>query len=312
MPEVRTHFTDVSRELRHPQISPTGVRALFEAHGEILTVPASLHGDPRNLTNTPGVMERAPAWAPDGQQIAYFSDESGEYALHLEAQNGEGAVKKIPLAGGSSFYFDPVWSPDSKLICFYDNQINIWYLDTQSGKLARIDANAQKDIDHEMAWSPDSKWIAYTKSLPNMLDQVLVYSIESGHSTAVGDGMSDAHSPAFDRDGRYLFFLASTNMAETRSHLDMSSDLYQATSNVYAAVLQAGWHSPVQPESDEEKLPGAKGGSPSDSLPHAAVHIDLDNLQNRIVALPIPAANYGGMQAEQARETLPDRQTPSP
>ncbi len=110
--EVRPHFQNVAREVRGAHVSPNGVRAVFEAHGEILTVPAE-KGDIRNLTNTPGVMERTPAWSPDGKSIAYFSDESGEYALHIKPQSGEGETKKIPLAGKSAYYFNPVWSPDS-------------------------------------------------------------------------------------------------------------------------------------------------------------------------------------------------------
>ena len=101
--EVRPHFQNVAREIREARISPTGVRAVFEAHGEILTVPAE-KGDVRNLTNSPGVMDRSPAWSPDGRSIAYFSDESGEYALHIKSQSGEGETRKIPLAGNSAFY----------------------------------------------------------------------------------------------------------------------------------------------------------------------------------------------------------------
>ena len=76
----------------------SGIRAALEAHGEILTVPVKA-GPIRNITNTPGVMERSPAWSPDGQSIAYFSDESGLYALHVAAQTGAAqtgaaAVKK--------------------------------------------------------------------------------------------------------------------------------------------------------------------------------------------------------------------------
>ncbi len=300
MPEVRPHFADVGREVRNSHISPTGVRALFAAHGEILTVPAS-KGDARNLTNTPGIMERQPAWAPDGQKIAYFSDESGEYALHVRAQNGEGEVKKFPLAGGSAYYFDPLWSPDSKLLCFYDNKLNVWYIDTQTGKLSKVDANEQHDFDHDLAWSPDSKWIAYSKSLPNLLQGVFLYSIESGRSTPVSDGMSDARFPAFDKDGQYLYFTASTNSGPTKSHLDMTTDLYGVTRNIYAVVLSADGASPNKPQSDEEKTDVEKTAAPKPATAAKApstvpTHIDLAGLQDRIVPLPLSAASYGGIQ----------------
>ena len=112
------------QRLSNARISPTGARAVFEAHGEILTVPAE-KGDIRNLTNTPGVMERDPAWSPDGKSIAYFSDESGEYALHIKPQNGEGDDEEDPAGGKSASITPPHWSPDSKHIAFNDNQLNL-------------------------------------------------------------------------------------------------------------------------------------------------------------------------------------------
>ena len=93
LPEVRPSIKSVAEEVDHVAISPTGLRAVIEAHGEILTVPVK-HGPTRNITNTPGVMERSPAWSPDGQSIAYFSDESGLYALHVVSQTG-GSLEEI-------------------------------------------------------------------------------------------------------------------------------------------------------------------------------------------------------------------------
>ena len=114
------------------------MRAVFEAHGDIFTVPAK-ESTTRDITGTPGAMEREPAWSPDGQSIAYFSDESGQYALHVRSQTGAGEVKKFPLANEATYYFRPVWSPDSKLIAFHDNKMNIRILDTTTGKAAVID-----------------------------------------------------------------------------------------------------------------------------------------------------------------------------
>jgi tricorn protease len=294
--EVRPHFQNVSREIRDARISSTGVRAVFEAHGEILSVPAD-KGDIRDLTNTPGVMERSPAWSPDGKSIAYFSDESGEYALHVKSQTGEGETRKIALAGNSAYYSNPRWSPDSKHVAFDDNQLHLWDVDVEAGKLTKVDTDYISEGGVDFAWSGDSKWIAYTKSLPNRLHAMSIYSLESGQSKQVTDGMSDARHPAFDRDGQYLYFTASTNYGPTQSGLDMTSDEHEVTSNVYLIVLANNVASPLAAESDEEKgsdAPaaeggteggrggrGGRGGGAAANTPPKPVHIDFDRRPHR-------------------------------
>lgn len=293
-PEVRPHLENVSRQIFESRISPTGQRALLEAHGEILTVPAS-KGDYRDITNTEAVMERQPAWAPDGEQIAYFSDESGLYALHIAQQNGAGAVKKFPLLDSPTYYFNPQWSPDSKLIAFTDNKLDTLYLNTQTGKLTKVDTDYNFVSPEDSAWSPDSKWLVYTRTLPNRFHAMFLYSVDSGHSTQVTDGISDARYPAFDKDGQYLYFTASTNYGPTTSGLDMSSDEHQVTRHVYAVVLSNEGKSPVGPESDEEKPENAKPEKKSESQPVTTpklVRIDLAGIENRVVALPLPPRDY--------------------
>jgi len=304
--EVRPHFQNVSREIRSVKISPSGVRVVMEAHGEILTAPAE-KGDVRNLTNTPGVMERTPAWSPDGKTIAYFSDESGEYALHIKAQNGAEAPQQIPLAGKSAFYFDPKWSPDSKHIAFTDNQLNLWDVDIATSKLTKVDTDYAYELNRDFSWSGDSKWITFVRILPNRFHAVFVYSLDSGKSTQVTDGMSDSHDPVFDRDGQYLYFTASTNYGPTTSGLDMTSDEHQVTRNIYMIVLPNNIPSPLGPESDEEKPAdqkavseenaggrggrGGRGGNAPEAPPKP-VRIDFDKIQQRILALPQPARAY--------------------
>ena len=320
--EVRPHFEDVSRQIRYSAISPTGVRAVLEAHGEIVTMPAS-KGDYRNLTNTPGVMERQPAWAPDGEHIAYFSDESGLYALHVAQQNGAGPVKKFPLFDSATYYFNPRWSPDSKLIAFTDNRLDVLVLNTETGKLIKVDTDENWQTQRDVAWSGDSKWLAYTRTVANHLHALYLYSVDSGKAAQVSDGMSDVRFPAFDRDGQYMFFTASTNQGTHASGLDMSSDAFPVTRNVYALVLSKDAPSPVAPESDEEKAAATDkpkapdtDGKPADGQSGAdtgnaagktagpvagakakpkPVKVDLDGIGERIVALPPPARNYEGL-----------------
>jgi tricorn protease len=266
LPEVRPHLQSVGDEVEHVSISPTGLRAAIEAHGDIFTVPVK-HGPTRDITSTSGVMERDPAWSPDGQSIAYFSDESGLYALHVAPQTGNAmaggaAVKKFPLAPEPAYYFDPKWSPDSRLIAFHDNRLNIYLLDTTTGKLSTIgDKNEYggfSNTNYDLDFSPDSKWIAYPRSLANHLHAICLYSVETGKSTQVTDEIADSTEPAFDRDGKYLYFLASTNSGATSDGLDMTSDLYNPTSNIYAAVLAADQASPIAPELDDEKSAAEK------------------------------------------------------
>jgi tricorn protease len=310
--EVRPHFQKIEpQRIRFAGISPTGARAVFGVRGEILTAPPE-KGDIRNLTNTTDVVERDPAWSPDGNSIAYFSDESGEYALHIRNQNGMGEVRKIDLGKPPTFYYSPTWSPDSKKIAYTDKRLNVWYVDLEKKTPVRVDTDtfagpfggALKPV-----WSPDSRWLAYTKQLPSHLRAVFVYSLEQAKSYQLTDGMSDALFPAFDKEGKYLYFTASTNTALTSGWLDMTSLQRPVTRSVYVMVLKKDLPSPLAPESDEEK---PKEPEKSDKEKQAeksdkekaekpvTVEIDLENISQRILALPIPARNYQQLDAGKA------------
>jgi tricorn protease len=321
-PAARPHFVKVGKQIREARLSPSGVRAVFEARGEILTVPAK-KGDVRNLTRTPGVAERDPAWSPSGKWIAYFSDESGEYALHLRDQRGAGEVRKISLGSPPSFFYHPVWSPDSKKIAYTDKRLNVWYVELATKKLTRVDTDTYDSPYRALdpAWSPDSRWLAYTKQLRNHLRAVFVHSLRTGKNHRLTDGMSDARSAAFDRNGKYLYFTASTDVGPTTGWLDLSSFNRPVSRSVYVIVLRKDLPSPIPFESDEEtaeeetqgigekargsdkngkKKPAAepdeKKGKKAKEKPKP-VRIDLEDIDQRILALPIPPRNYTRLTA---------------
>ncbi len=310
-PEVRDRLVNVSRRLRNAHLSPSAARALFEARGEILTVPAE-KGDARNLTNTVSVMERDPAWSPDGKTIAYFSDESGEYAIHLAPQSGLGEVSRIALPQ-PGFYRGPHWSPDSKKITFVDSRLQIWYLDVETMQTHLVDKERYWTLgtDHVPAWSPDSKWLAYSKRLENYMYAVHLYSLADGRSTQLTDGMSDSRYPVFDKEGKYLYFAASTDSGPALQP-DVGGFSRPATSSLYLAVLPKDAASPLAPESDEEKVAGesrpatqAEESTKPDTAKSPApgeieVKIDLDRIGQRILALPMPPRRYVGLQTGKA------------
>ena len=249
LPQLRPHLEKLqSKQILHAALSPSGKRVLFEAHGEILAVPAE-KGDVRNLTRSPGVADRDPAWSPDGKWVAWFSDESGEYALHLRAPDGLGPVRKIDLGEPPSFFYSPRWSPDSKKIAYTDKRLNLWLLDLDQPTPEKLDTDLYDTPFHYLdpAWSADSRWIAYTKQLRNHLRAAFVYSLAEKKSRQVTDGRSDVTSPRFDRSGKYLYFLSSTSAGLSQGWLDMTSMARPVTSSVWAAVLRKDLPSPGRP-----------------------------------------------------------------
>ena len=323
LPELRVHYLNVGKRLTNPDISPTGARAVFEARGEILTVPAD-KGDPRNLTESAAVMEREPKWSPDGQSIAYLSDESGDYALHIRNQDGTGEVKKMPL-GEKAFYTSPNWSPDSKKIAYLDNHNHLFYVDLEAKKPVLVETDYYANGNGlAPAWSPDSQWLTYSKTLKSHMQAVYLYSLADGKSTQVTDGMSDAESPVFDKSGKYLYFTASTNSGAAMQP-DIESFARPVTASVYAVVLSKSEASPLAPESDEEKKPDvkkdeakkdeAKDVKKDDSKGDTAkkddkdksadkdkveVKVDLEVIGQRILPLPMPARRYVGLATGKA------------
>src|SRR5882724_9270800 len=268
---VSGDFPVVRPHLENADISPTGARAVFEAHGEILTAPVE-HGDIRNLTNSTGAAERDPAWSPDGKWIAYFSDESGEYALHLRTQDGMGDVRKINLGNPPTFYYSPNWSPDSKKIAYSDKRLNLWYVDVEAGKPILVDTNpydGDPGSGFNPAWSPDSKWIAYTRQLDSTIRAVFVYGVEGKTTHQVTDGLSDAASAAFDKNGKYIYFFASTDDGPAIA-ASMGAYKIPVTRSAYVIVLSSEQKSPLAPQSDEEKIAAAEKGGAANAAKNPA------------------------------------------
>ncbi|HSC29855.1 MAG TPA: hypothetical protein VLD67_21430, partial [Vicinamibacterales bacterium] len=304
-PWARPQMKKVAAMIRGAVLSPTGVRAAFEARGDIHTLPTE-KGQARNLTASAGVHDRSPVWSPDGAQIAWLSDASGEYQLMIGEQTGASRPRAIALPS-NAFFSAPAWSPDGSLLLLEDNHLNLWSIDIATGAAAKLDTDTYDDPGRrfDAAWSPDSRWVAYSKSLDSHLRAIFVYSIADRRSYQITDGLSDAISPVFDASGKYLYFLASTNYALRTGWLEMSSVDRPVTRAIYLAVLSASEPSPLLPETgDEVVAPPAK---PSSSQPAgkpladpkapspAAVRIDVQSMGQRILALGVPAADYSAL-----------------
>jgi len=308
LPWAQPRWTDVAKSISSAALSPTGKRALFESRGEIFTVPID-KGDARNLTRTPGTADRSPAWSPDGMRLAWLSDAGGEYQMMIGGQEGLEPARAIPLPQGVRFGYDMVWSPDGKSIAFVDQRWRVWVMDVAAGTTVQADADrfAAPDRTIQPVWSPDSKWLAYAKRLTTHFHSVMAYSVAERKVHQVTDGLSDAISPSWDPSGKYLYFLASTDLSLASGWLDMSSYERHVRRGAYVAVLRADLPSPLLPESDEETAPKDTTAAPkpdakpgkdakpaSDTTP---VRIDWPGIGQRILALGLPIRDYGVLVA---------------
>lgn len=317
--ELRPRFVSDDDYIRSGSISPSGARAVFDYRGDIITVPAK-KGDPKNISNTTGVHEKFPEWSPDGKSIAYFSDASGEYAMHIQ-NISTGETKNINLSG-SGFYANIHWSPDSKKLSFVDNGRSLYVLDIATGKINRIasDELYTPGIFRELfgGWSSDSNWISYTTITETNFEQAHLYSISENKSFSISDGLSNISSPVFDPSGKYLYMLASTDAGPVVNWFDQSNQDMESSNSIYLVTLQKETLSPFAKENDNEEfnketkkdIKNEEANKDEKEKKIDLLKIDWDGIQNRIVDIPVPSGNYSDLSIPKEGELYYLSRTP--
>ncbi|MEO6254836.1 MAG: PDZ domain-containing protein [Ferruginibacter sp.] len=296
-PWAETRLEYVTSSISDASLSPTGKRIVVESRGEIFTVPVE-NGDARNLTRSSGAADRRPIWSPDGKQIAWFSDKDGEgYAMYITDQEGTKEPRKIAI-GESKLPWEPAWSPDGKMIAFADNSVRVKVLEIATGNISNVDIGGTNLDRGNMGftWSPDSKWLAYSKSASNNFRGIMIWNTDSKKVTPLSNPMADAVSPVWDLNSRYLYFLASTDVALGSGWANTSSQQAKPTFAVYIALLRNDEPNPFPLKTDEEPDTTIK---PKKDTTAAAkgVRIDWAQLDSRIIAMPIPTGDYDGLLA---------------
>ncbi len=331
---ARPEIKSVADRIRTFGLSPTGVRAVFEARGEIFTLPVE-HGSARNLTESPGVHELNPQWSPDGKWIAYLSDRTGEYEFYLRPQKGGDEVQVT--SDGGVYRYGPKWSPDSKKLLFQDKKLRLWYVDIEKKQPVQIDQGEYGQINGR-DWSPDSRWVAYAKTGPNFSDAIYLYSLEQKKVFPITNGFYDDSEPAFDQNGKYLYFFSQRFFYPSAGRFDSRFNYY-STTGIFGVTLKADEASPFALQSDEEKeaeekkaeekkkdagdtkgAPAAAGEKPAEKKPEASqadekkseekkaeekapkpIQVDVEGIGQRVVQVPLPAGIYRRLEARKEK-----------
>ena len=298
-PDTQPRYVKAADFVESFDIAPAGERAVFAARGDIFTVPAK-HGEPRNITNTPDAREHSVSWSPDGRSLAYLSDATGEYEIYVRSQDGKDAPRRV-TTDGDIWRFAPIWSPDSTKLAYGDKKQRLRIVDVASGGTIEVDTSTGNDLT-QYIFSPDSQWLAYTKTNASRNSSIWLYSLEAKATRQLTPDDTSERNPAFDPKGRYLYFLSDRDYNLQFSAYEFNF-LYTNATRIYAATLADDGPALYAPQVDEAKPVQAGGGDKKDGEGEdkkdapKKLRIDIPGFNQRVVALNAPAGNYGALTA---------------
>ncbi len=315
-PELRPYLKKVDEFITGFDCSPSGKRALIVARGEVFTVPKK-DGPTRNLTKDSGARDKDAAWSPDGKTIAYISDKSGEYEIYLI--DSQGKEKSIRLTQHKDGYRHTLrWSPDSKKIAFADQTLSFYYIDVNSKKIVKVDKSKYENVDvslnskliSDFSWSPDSRYLTYSKMDEDLVYKVYIYSLKTGKSYCVSNGIFNDFGPIFSKDGKHLFFISNRRFDPTFCDFEWEM-VYKKAAGIYCLTLKKDGEPLLPFKSDEEEMKDEKESEKKDDKKgkkneknekdkDLQVVIDFKGISERIEALPLPSGNYRNLAANES------------
>ena len=312
-PELRPHIKKVSKYITGFDCSPSGKRALIVARGEIFSAPRK-EGPIRNLTKDSGSRDKDAVWSPDGKTIAYISDRDGENEIYLIDSMGKNRSKKL-TRHTNGYRHTLRWSPDSKKIAFADHTLSCYYLDIQTKNVIKIDKAEYENVDlaldakpiYDFSWSPDSRFVAYSKMGEDLVTKIYIYSLETGQTRCVSHGIFNDFNPVFSQDGKYLFFISNRRFNPTYCDFEWEM-VYKNVAGIYSLTLRKHEKSFLPFKSDEEEKKavkkssdkGKKGKAKYKKKAEKMVRIDFKGLSDRIEALPLKPGNYRNLAVSES------------
>lgn len=288
----RNEIVDASENIENAGLSPNGKRAVFTARGDVFSVPGK-NGITYNLTRTSGVHERSAKWSPKGEHIAYISDKTGEYEIYIHDKDGEEAPVQL-THDNKSYKYALEWSPDGEKIMWSNSKFYLKYTDVESKKTVLVDTSKRGQI-RNYNWSPDSKWITYSKTTDNDMSVVWIYNTETGDKFKASDSRYTSSNANFSSDGKYLVYSSRRTFDPIYSHVEWNY-AYADMEKIYLVALQKSTPSPFEPENDKVEIndTGEENGK-TDKDKEVTVEIDKDGIQQRTIEIPVDASNYGNI-----------------
>ena len=298
---ARSDIKDGAKYITEASISPDGERIVVTSRGEVFNLPVD-KGVTKNITRSPGQHDREAQWSPDGKLIVYISDGTGETELYMQDATGG---EPVQLTKNNDTYIRSFeWSPDSKTIVYTDRKNRINLLDIASKQVALVIQDPMAEI-RDVTFSPDSKWLTYSRPASNEHSIVYVYNIADKKEYPVTDKWYDSSNPVFSNDGKYLIFSSARDFNPTYGLLEWNH-VYNNMNGVYLALLSQDTSSPflekdaqVTVKDDKAKKEEPKKEEKKETASGVpAVKIDIEGISDRIIQLPLAGSYYFNFYAD--------------
>jgi tricorn protease len=340
---VRERWVTNPREwITSSHLSPTGDRVVLTARGQLFVVPVE-GGRLVEATRNKKVRYRNGRFTHDGLSLIGLSDESGEVEFWQVPANGIGPATQL-TRDGTVLRWDGLPSPDGKFIAHHDKDRQLWVFEVATKKQTKLVFAGDGDFD-DLAWSPDSRFLAYTAPAPNQLTRIHLWEAASGKIVAATSDRYDSVSPVWSRDSQWLYFLSDRNFVSLVGSpwgSRQPEPFYDKQTRIYHIPLVPGARSPFQAPDElhtkvtkddakdtKDEGQGTKGkekdkgqgtkdkekdegqGTKDKGSVEAALQsrISLDNLVTRLIEVPVPAGNYMSLSADDKRLYFLDRDT---
>ncbi len=285
--------------------SPDGDRVALTARGQIFVAPVG-PGRLVDTTRRPNVRFREAQFFPDGKSLFAVSDQSGELEFWRIPADGIGKIERL-TENEPAFLFGGQVSPDGRLLAYVSLDQRLWLYDLKSRLRKKIGESGTPGNFSDLAWSPDSKWLAYSITGSNLFERIEIYSVDRGKSVPITSDRVDSYGPVFEPNGEWLYFLSDRRFVSKvpspwgprapEPYLDRATE-------VYLVPLVSGLRSPFAPKNelvkkekdgdqDEKKKEEEKKRKRKKEV---TVHIDLGGIADRIVKAPVEAGNYSKLR----------------
>jgi tricorn protease len=297
---TRERYPDPERYVTWLELAPKGDRVALVTRGEIFTIPVK-DGPTMPVTHGSGARESWASFSPDGTRLVYVTDEPHEEEIRTTDAWGRGDTKVVVPAGTSGWHYPPLYSPDGKWIAYADQTHTLYVVPAAGGTPKTVDHSDQAAIN-DYVWSPDGRWLAYSNAARTDYSSIFLFDTTSGKVTRATGPFTNDYAPAWDPEGRYLYFLSTratnpvldtndANVVEAKNGKPFMLLLRRDVKDPFADLNGLPGEESAGPKAKagaekggEKKAEAEKTGD--GEKPLNPVEIDLDGLSGRFVEFP--------------------------